>query len=88
MDCGYTVFVREGWGVGEEMLRWWGGSGDEIQDQEEDAGIKKHLLGCELEVQEGEMRFRLHTNDRIDIDRMRTHNYTGDLANLFYIRPC
>ena len=45
MDCGYTVFVREGWGVGEEMLRWWGGSGDEIQDQEEDAGRKKHLLG-------------------------------------------
>lgn len=44
MNCRDMVF-GEGLGVGEEMLRGWGGGGGEWEDGEEEAGKEEHLLG-------------------------------------------
>ena len=36
MDCGdFPILEGEGWGVGEEIMRGRGGSGDEGEDGEE-----------------------------------------------------
>lgn len=45
MDCRKVVLVRKGWRVGEEVLRGWSGSGDKVNDGEEEAGRKNHVLG-------------------------------------------
>ena len=49
MDCGDTVVGGDGWGVGEEILGLWSGSGDEVEDREEEAGREKHLLRLRVE---------------------------------------
>ena len=50
MDCGDTVVREEGWGIGEEILRVWGGSGDEVDNREEEASREKHLSFLRLQV--------------------------------------